>query len=172
MGNIANGNNRTAGDFVWRWGNERKVDYKSFIETRKKMHQKNYDTIKVTQYDMKGNRVACFASLTEAQAARGVNAGAISLVTKGVYKSAKGYFWKRGYGKEKINLEGYKWGKESMAATQSKRIIQYMLDGKYLQSFANVKEAAIFMGVKPVTISGACQRYQKTCGGYKWKYAK
>lgn len=171
IGNIANGNKRTAGNFVWRWGNKGKIDFKSFIEARKKENQKNYGIISVTQYNMEGNRIAQYASLTEAQEATGINGGAIRLVTKGVYKSAKGYFWKKGYGKEKIDLSGYKWGRASTAATQSKKVEQYALDGKYIQSFKSVKEAAIYMGVTKVSVSGVCLGYHKTCGGYKWKYA-
>lgn len=67
IGNIANGNNLTAGGFVWRWGNERKIHVRSFIEDRKKKQQKNYDTVSITQYDMEGNRIAQYPSLTDAQ---------------------------------------------------------------------------------------------------------
>lgn len=170
IGNIANGNNRKAGGFFWRWGNEKRIDVKSFIEVRKKERRKKNSITKVTQYDMEGNRIAQYPSLTDAQEATGTNDGAIRLVTQGVYKSAKGFFWKKGYGKEKIDLSGHKWGKASMAATQSKKVDQYTSAGEYLRTFTSVKEAARFLEVKAATVSGACTGMQKTCRGYTLRF--
>jgi hypothetical protein len=58
-----------------------------------------------------GNKIAQFSSLQDAEAASGANVNAIRLVLKGIYKSAKGYFWKSGYGEDKIDLSNYKWGR-------------------------------------------------------------
>jgi len=171
ISNVAKGENITAGGFIWRWETEKKIDIKKIKEARRKEHRKNYKIVSITQYDMKGNRVAYYPSLTDAEEATGINGGQISLAARGTYKSAKGYFWKKGFGREKIDLSGYKWGKASMAATQSKKVNQYTIEGKYIQSFASVKDAASYICVNLATMSGACRGQQKTCGGYKWKFA-
>ena len=74
-------------------------------------------------------------------------------------------------GKAKIDLSQHKWEKSSMAATQSKKVKQYTTDGKYVQPFGGANEAGQLVGVTPSTISGACRGDQKTCKGYKWRYA-
>ena len=125
----------------------------------------------MTQYDLKGKRIARYPSLQDAEEATGANSNAIRLVMKGDYKSAKGYFWKKGYGKPFIDLSGYKSGHDSMAVTQSKKIKQYSQDGKIIQTFNSIKEAAAFIGVNSYTLTGACKGYQNTCKGFRWRYA-
>ena len=39
------------------------------------------------------------------------------------------------------------------------------------KTFNSVKEAASYVGKKPCSITSACKGYDKTCGGYHWKYA-
>lgn len=39
------------------------------------------------------------------------------------------------------------------------------------KTFNSVKEAASYIGKKPCSITSACKGYDKTCGGYHWKYA-
>ena len=130
IGQVAAGQGISAGGFVWKWGNARTVDIKTVKEANKAAHRKKYG-LKVTQYDFAGTRIAMFPSLQDAQETTGVNAGAIRLVLKAVYKSAKGFFWKKGYGKSSIDLSGHKWGSASMAITQSKKVKQFRLDGKF-----------------------------------------
>ena len=168
---VATGENITAGGFIWRWGNEKKIEVEDIKGKRRKENRKNYKIVSVTQYDMKGKRIAYYPSLTDAEEATGINGGQISLAAKGIYKSAKGFFWKKGNGKERIDLSGHQWGKTSMAATQSKKVKQYTLAGKYIQTFASVKEAASYAGVNGATMSGTCNGNQKTCKGYKWRFA-
>lgn len=170
----ANGELITAGSFMWNLGNEKRTitDLKSLKAERRKELRKNYKTMAVTQYNMQGNRIAFYPSLTDAEEATGINGAQISLAAKGVYKSAKGYFWKKGFGKEKIDLKGHKYGKTSMAATQSKKVKQYAMDGKYLQTFSSIKQAAEQTRVHSTTIVDALKGRQKTAGGFKWKYAE
>ena len=170
IGKVAGGGGISSGGFVWRFGKAGRVDVNAYKQASKKKRREKYG-YKVSQYDFSGKKIAQFASLTEAQEATGINAGAISLVTKGVYKSAKGYFWKKGHGKDRIDLSAYNWGKASMAVSQSKKLRQYTLGGKYVQTFSSVKEAALYIGVSKGSMSGACIGRQKTCGGYKWRFA-
>ena len=39
------------------------------------------------------------------------------------------------------------------------------------RTFNSVNEAANYVGKKPCSITSACKGYDKTCGGYHWKYA-
>jgi hypothetical protein len=160
----------TAGGFAWRPGNATRIDLAGIRQERRDKHRKKYGQ-KVTQYDMQGNRVAQFQSLQDAQQATGINAGTIRLVLKGIYKSTKGFFWKKGYCGKKIDLSNYKWGKASMAQNQSKSVHQYSLAGKRLRSFKSLKDAALHVGIPSSYISAVVTGRQKTAGGYDWRFA-
>jgi NUMOD4 motif/NUMOD1 domain len=169
IGAIANGKKTTAGGFVWRWGAEKRTDIKALLAQRKQQRRLVYGQ-KVTQYDFNGNKIACYPSLQDAEAATNANENAIRLVIKGVYKSAKGFYWQSGYGKDKIDLSGYHWGRASMAITQAKKVKQYTPGGKCLQTFNSIKEAAAAVSISKSSIVECCKGRQKTSAGYKWKY--
>ncbi len=171
IGQRASGKGISCGGNVWRWGNKKIVDIESIRKERRMRHKVAYGQ-KVSQYDFDGNKIAQFFSLQDAEAASGANANAIRLVLKGNYKSAKGYFWKEGFGKNKIDLSGYKWGRQSMAATQSKKVCQMSLKGKLLKTYPSIKEAAEAFNVTSSVITETCKGRQKTCCGFKWEYAK
>jgi hypothetical protein len=170
IGNRAGGRGLSAGGYVWRWGKEKMVDVETVKKERREKHIEEYGQ-KVTQYDFDGNKIATFCSLQEAELATTVNANAIRLVIKGKYKSAKGFFWKKGFGKDKIDLSQYKWGRQSMAVTQSKKVNQLALDGVFIKTYSSLKEAAAEVQVKASTIVDACKGRQKTARGYRWEYA-
>lgn len=165
---VAIGENITAGGFLWRWGNEKKINVnaKNLKEARRKEHRKNYNIISVTQYDMEGNRIAYYPSLTDAEEATGVNGGQISLAAKGIYKSARGYFWIKGYGKEKIDLSGHQWG----VGSRMRKITQYSLKGKKLNVFSSIKTAAEATNSRTSSINQALNGSQLKAGKYIWRY--
>lgn len=153
----ASGKALTAGGFIWRWGTQARVtDLRALKKEHSIVHRKKYGQ-KVTQYDLEGNRIACYLSLQDAEAASGANINAIRLVLKGVYKSSKGFFWKRGYGKEKINLSRHLWGKQSMAIVRSKKVKQLSLSGELIKIHSSVREAAHFVGSGLSVISATCR---------------
>jgi hypothetical protein len=170
IGKVASGEDISAGGFIWRWGKEPQVDVVALKQEKRNAYVKKYGQ-KVTQYDLSGKKIAHYPSTKDAAEASGAHINAINKVLKGEYKSAKGFFWKKGYGKDFIDLSNYKWGRQSMALTQSKPVKQYSLDGKYIQTFGSVKLAAQNMGLTPSSIIDALKGRQHTCGGFKWKYA-
>jgi len=165
---VARGKNIRAGKYLWRWGKEARIDVKTFLEARRKRNRERLG-MKVTQYTLSGERVARYPSLTDAKDATGASTTAIGLVMRGKQKSAKGYFWKKGYGPEKIDLTGYQWGRQSLASTLSKRVGQYSAKGKYIRTFESIKAAAAAMNVTPGTLSAASRGLQHTCRGFRWK---
>jgi len=170
---IANCKGISAGGYVWRWGNEKKIDVQGFVAKRKKKLREKKGQ-KVTQYAFTGKKIAQYPSIQDAHVATGTSLHSIRQVIKGLGKSANGYFWKKGYGKSKIDLSGHVWGRKSQVLKQSKRVEQYSLAGKYKRSFKSIKEAAASIGLSQGTISRACSarsERQKICRGYKWRLA-
>jgi hypothetical protein len=170
IGKVTSGEGFTAGGYIWRLGKEPKVDVKAIKDERRRVFVKKHGQ-KVTQYDLTGKRIAHYPCVKDAAEASGAKETAINCVFKGVYKSAKGFFWKKGYGKDAIDLSNYKWGRQSMAETQSKPVKQFDLNEKYIQTFPSIKMAAKTIGVSPATLVGALKGSQHTSGGFKWKYA-
>lgn len=169
ISDVAKGKNIRAGKYLWRWGKEDRVDVKAFLEARRKKNRKRHG-MKVTQYTLSGDRIARYPSVQDAHEATGVKENAIRLVVRGKYKSAHGYFWKKGYGPEKINLTEYRWGRQSTAVTLSKRIAQYGANGKHIRTFESIKAAAVALSVGSSSLSDACRGVQHTCKGYTWKF--
>ncbi len=58
-----------------------------------------------------------------------------------------------------------------VAQTNKKRIHQYELSGKYVQTFESIAEAQKSLGVKGVGIYRAIQGKAKSCHGFQWRIA-
>jgi len=158
-----------AGGYFWRLGKEARIDIETFLAARRKRNRESLG-MKVTQYTLSGERIARYVSLQDAHEATGASTSGIGLVMRGIYKSAKGFFWKKGYGPEKIDLTGYQWGRQSTSATQSKRVAQYSQEGKHIRTFDSVQEAAAALKVGSSSLSAACRGLQHTCKGWRWKF--
>jgi hypothetical protein len=60
--------------------------------------------------------------------------------------------------------------KKNTKVKNKKPIIQYSLDGKFIQEWDSAKDASIIIGCSPSPITACCKEKQKTCYGFKWKY--
>lgn len=61
-----------------------------------------------------------------------------------------------------------KCGKMKQAASQSKTVLQYSLDGKLITKYKSVSEAMRKTGISK--ISNVCRGERNQAGGYLWKY--
>lgn len=100
----ARGRERTSGGYFWNYGKATHFDVETFLEKRRIGYKEKKGT-KVTQYDLNGNRVAKFLTLNDAAKAIGKDYTGISASIRGIISCAYGYIWKRGWGKEKINVK-------------------------------------------------------------------
>jgi hypothetical protein len=56
--------------------------------------------------------------------------------------------------------------------TRTRRaVVKMTIDGKDIESYGSLKEAAISLGVTPPAISAACNGRSKTSHGFRWRYA-
>ena len=171
IGSIASGRYNTAGGFFWAFGNEARLDIEALKKKKREAYLEKHGQ-KITQYDLSGKRIACYACMKDAVKASGALAYNINKVITGEYKSAKGFFWTKGYGKEMIDLSEYKCGRELTAISLSKAVKQYDLNGHHIQTFSSIKIAAQSTGLGPSTIVSVLKGRRHTAGGYKWEYAK
>jgi hypothetical protein len=174
ISNRAGGTEYSAGGFIWRHGNAKKIDITPMLTSIEKRRQRNKDDFgkKVTQYQIDGKRVLVFQTINDASKATGINHSQISDVINKKRNSAGGFYWLQGYGAAVIDLSAHEYGEVLRAKRRQKPVKQYSKDGKYLQTFASVKEAALSVEVHSTTIHGALSGKQQTSGGYKWEYLK
>ncbi len=171
VSSVLRGRKISAGGYFWRYGTAKKIDILTFLEDRKSRN-KTFIGKSISQYNMRGSKIAVFRSISEASRKTFIEPNSIGRVVSGKTKSAGGFFWKKGNGKDKIDLAGYSYGYGSGNKLRRKKVRQFTLKGKYVRTFDSLTEAAAFMGLKPGGLSSTCKGTQKTCGGYKWAYTK
>jgi len=172
ISNRARGNEYSAGGFIWRFGNAPKIDIKPMLNSIAKRRKKNKETFgkKVTQYKLTGRRIATYPTINDAAKATGIKNTEISRVMQKKRFSAGSFYWLEGYGPVEIDLSGYEYGEVLRAKNRQRPVRQYSKDGKPLQRFDSIKEAAEEVGVDSSTVIGALTGKHGTAGGYKWKY--
>ncbi len=172
ISNRARGTEYSAGGFIWRFGSAAKIDITPMLDAIAQHREKNKATFgkKVTQYQLNGRRIATFPTINDAAKTTGIKHTEISRVMQKQRASAGGFYWQEGQGPAMIDLSGHEYGEVLRAKNRQRSIRQYSKEGKPLQCFDSIKEAAKAVGVNTSTISGALKGKQETAGGYKWEY--
>jgi hypothetical protein len=175
VGSVADGNRITSAGYIWRWGKEKKVEDIESIKLKRKAASRLKYGQKVTQYDFEGNKIAEYNSYIDAATACSTSvkstAAYIRLVTIGKAKSAAGYYWQNGIGKDKINLRDHLWGAKSSGSYFAKKVKQYTLEGKLVKTHKSIRDASKAIGVTPHAIRQACKSEKHISKGFIWKYA-
>ncbi len=150
--------------YQWRYWNEVKELTK--IETVLPYTDKK----QVIQYNLKGEQIAIYNSLTEAEQLTGILLSNISTVCHGKAKSAGGYIWRF------IDSDLPVFIQTKSNRTQIGKlhaVNQYDLEDNFLASYPSIREASIAIGHENSYghISSCCTGKRKTAFGYKWRYA-
>lgn len=116
----------------------------------------------VYQFDLSGNLIKVWKSSVEASSIfKNQNAArvAISNVCNNICRQAYGYYWSH---KKIFSYAKYK---------QERPVARYTDDGKFIESYTSIKEAAEAMKLKTSgNIISAIQGKQKRCAGFRWRY--
>ena len=194
------GKNKSAGGFQWKRKKDERILGKyirlnsstSFAKGRVP-HNKGVGR-KVLQYDLNGHFIKKWDCIATAQ--KELKVFGVSEACKSKKSFAGGFLWK--YEDDKRTIEPYvrptwtiseetkrklslsKKGKPNkrkglpgMGGVKNPRatpILQYSLDGVLIKEWEYISLAAKACNIAPSTITGALKGYQKTAGGYKWKY--
>jgi len=73
---------------------------------------------------------------------------------------------------EENDTKGHKDRRLGINNKASKKVNQYTLEGKFINSYHSLAEAQRHTGVNTGGISETCRDNAKTAGGFKWKYVK
>jgi group I intron endonuclease len=153
-------------------GKKRPNSGKSISEAHKKRHLDPKERIKhsiklrkkVYQYDKNGNFLHEYISLRDTERQTGIHATSILKAIKisGYSKSAGGYLWS--YDKMTTH-PGY-------VGQVGVEVIQYDLNGVFIEEFISISVAAKKIGVNKSGIIRCCKGKQNKCGNFIWKYKK
>lgn len=129
-------------------------------------------------YDLEGNFLKRYATVTEAQNDTGINNSTICGCYKGKTSNTKGLRWFATYQGEKITALEYELNIKGQICTayklrniKTRPIYQYDKDGTFIAKYGSAREAARTLGVK--NLDNACLRSERR--GYKtynyyWSY--
>lgn len=122
---------------------------------------------KIVQYDMQGNLIKIWDSISDA--ARELKANPAN-IAKCCYddnnnKTICGYIW-RFFGDELTEEHIKRCNKRK----NSNRIAQYLPSGELICIFENMTDAELKTGISHSNISNCCLGNRKSAGGFIWKY--
>lgn len=147
----------------YRWS----YKYEGENLNKNQMYNSNY-RIEVHQYDILGNYIASYNSITEAEKATGINNSNISACAKGTNAYTKNYRWSYDYYDklEPLDKESYKY--EKVLSACEKEVYQYTKDGNFVQKYKSMADADRQTGISFKYISLCRKGKRKTAGGYRW----
>lgn len=150
IGNLK-GKTKYCGNFQWRYYDGNNNDISPVSRKEKSVYQ----------FDLQGNLVKCWKSITEAASMFSSNAAKTDIwnVCNGKSNQAYGYFW------------SYKNKFVPKANNHLAPVAKYDDDGIFIESYSSIKEAADSNNIKtPANIIAAIKGTQKRCGGFRWRY--
>lgn len=136
--------------YIWRYKDE-------FLEID--LDKLNYKKRKVNQYDLEGNFINSYDSISEASNF-GFNEGNIQDCCVYRSKSHRGFMW--GYF-EDLPPSKYK-------NKKTKSILQYDMSGEFIREWDSISSASKELKIRSNNIVTCCSGKYKSSGGYIWKY--
>lgn len=116
----------------------------------------------VMRYDLEGNFICLYSSISEAARDVGCDAPGITNACIGVNQTCGGYQW-RYAGDEAPGP----YHKRSCAMVD-----QYDLNGSYIRTYDSIRNASIYTGISSSGIGKACRELGRISGGYQWRYSE
>lgn len=124
----------------------------------------------VRQYDLERNFIAEYPTMTDASQKTGVGVAKISLVAKKQRKTAGGFIWEY-VNDRKIVQKKSSYVYDVEKDKSAKAIVQYTINGEFVNEYRSIAEAALCNGFKNRTnIIQNLKGKTKHAYGYVWKY--
>lgn len=119
---------------------------------------------KVKQYDLKGNFIAEYDSLTQAARKTDSLQPKITECCKRNRESHNNFQWRYSNDKQDVLTNA------GQKILKSKKVCMYDLEDNFIKSFNSTHEAAKYVNGTQSAISRVCNGKNKTHKGYKWKF--
>ncbi len=150
---------KVAHGFVWRYEHEKyNGEYKDYRQGKP-----------VTQYDLAGKKIQTFPTIQSAAQQTGLTPDNIQKNVKGENKTAGGFIWKYATPKEIKNLPAFKGLEYNGNSTSGQAVIKYSTDGRKIETYLSMAEAAKACGISGSGISAVLNVEGRTAGGFVWR---
>ena len=147
---------QSAKNYQWSY-NLNDPDIKDISKTIKYMNRV------INQYDLLGNLLCSYSTLSEASEKTNIAKATISKVCHGKGKTAGGYIWR--YSDNIFDLT-------SQPSYYTKAVECYDLNGNLLGEFKSMTEASKIMNISISNISEVCNNKKKSVKNLIWKFKK
>lgn len=151
--NIANccrGIGVSVSGYIWRYKD-------SFIEID--LNKFNYQKRKVKRYDLNGNFIKEYGSISETML-EGFNEGNVQSCCAGKQKSHGGYVWRYSEDNPPVKYKN----------KTIRSVIQYDLNMNFIKEWDSIACASKELGIGSNLITTCCKGKYKSAGSYIWKY--
>lgn len=137
------------------------------------LNVKKLDNNIITQYDLKGKKIAQHINVLAAANAVKVIPNSIRLALQGKAFTVKGYYWKLGKGPARIDIKPLLNKKfEKLRKGVCRPVIQFDLTGNEIKTYYSVAEAARAINTNCRNIHFALRQSKvRTCKGFIWEYS-
>ena len=125
--------------------------------------EKIYNQVGVHQYDLQGNLIHEFSSVTEAANAFKTQPCHLRSVLTNQVKHYKGFVFRYETDKYEGEYAGY-------SISKSKKVSQYTPEGTFIKTYETLTEAFLETGVNTSEISACALQKQKFGNGFVWRY--
>lgn len=137
-----------------------KTNYPEFTQIINKTKEKKSNSKKVEQYDLNGNLIKVWNSVKEIYTTTQFKNDGISDCSKGLREFYKGYKWKIiDHEKQELNYK---------PITAPKPILQYDLNGNFMQEFESGTSVKRLLGIDDHLVRGCCNKVYNTSKGFVW----
>ncbi len=130
-------------------------------EQIERANQRKYK--KVDMYDLSGNYIKTFDTITQACEETGAKCENISKCFSGQRNSCAGYLWKLNHGEPEKHIQ-------SNYRPKNKPVLALNKDGNIVKEFESTKEAERQLNLNAANISKCCKNKKWTAGGYYWRF--
>lgn len=125
----------------------------------------------VSQYSLRGEKLAQYGSISAASLATGICTSSIVAACKRIKMvSAGGFIWQYGNGSLTIDTSFYHRFIENSKRKLRKKITRFLPCGKRMATYKSLEEAGKKNGISPAAISDCLRGKTTVCGGFIWKY--
>ena len=143
-----------AGGYVWFYENNLPKEIKKYKENRTRKP--------ISQYDLSGNLIANYNSISEAAKILNITIGIIVTNLKHITKTCKGFIFTYNDEKPEIYIDKRK--------LYVKKVLKFNINGTLLDEYPSINEASKMNSTQQSSISGNLRGVNKTAGGFIWKY--
>ena len=127
----------------------------------------------VSQYNLKGEKIAKYVSIKEAAGKNNIDASAIVAACKRIKMvTAGGFIWQYGNGPLRIDVTFYQQFLKKSRQKIQQPVSQFDKEGKLINTYNSIKEAAEKNKITHAAISGCINNKCLTSGGFIWKKGK